>query len=86
MLGRKYIRLYSPSVTDSLYPHEGMLQNTSQVDVENADGAEYPKFAQAPYMECLLESGEMLFIPKRWWHYVRSLETSFSVSFWFGDD
>uniref|UniRef100_A0A2P2L7T1 Transcription factor n=2 Tax=Rhizophora mucronata TaxID=61149 RepID=A0A2P2L7T1_RHIMU len=36
-------------------------------------------------MDCILEEGEMLYIPPRWWHYVRSLTTSFSVSFWWGD-
>ena len=25
---------------------------------------------------------QMLYIPPRWWHYVESVETSFSVSFW----
>jgi lysine-specific demethylase 8 len=30
----------------------------------------------------VLEAGEMLFIPLKHWHYVRSLTASFSVSFW----
>ena len=42
----------------------------------------YPLFLDAPYFETILEPGECLFIPRSWWHYVRSLSVSFSVSFW----
>ncbi|KOS17591.1 Lysine-specific demethylase 8 [Escovopsis weberi] len=34
------------------------------------------------YWECVLGPGDTLLIPLGWWHYVRSLSTSFSVSFW----
>ncbi|XP_034568092.1 lysine-specific demethylase 8 isoform X2 [Notolabrus celidotus] len=83
VVGSKYIRLYSPEDTDKLYPHQSqLLHNTSQVEVENPDTDRFPKFATAPYLECVLQPGEVLFIPVKHWHYVRSLELSFSVSFW----
>ncbi|KAJ4270428.1 hypothetical protein NW762_002109 [Fusarium torreyae] len=34
------------------------------------------------YWECILGPGDTLVIPIGWWHYVRSLSVSFSVSFW----
>lgn len=37
-------------------------------------------------MDCILEEGEMLYIPPKWWHYVRSLTMSFSVSFWWSKE
>ncbi|KAI8342808.1 hypothetical protein BC941DRAFT_466475 [Chlamydoabsidia padenii] len=83
VVGRKYIRLYAPSHSESLYPYEGIMSNTSQVDLDSPDLDTYPRFAQADYLECVLEPGDMLYIPPKWWHYVRSLDTSFSVSFWF---
>ncbi|XP_068435113.1 lysine-specific demethylase 8 [Clinocottus analis] len=83
VVGSKYIRLYSPEDTDKLYPHQSkLLHNTSQVEVENPDAERFPAFARAPYLECVLRPGDVLFIPVRHWHYVRSLELSFSVSFW----
>ncbi|XP_069570778.1 lysine-specific demethylase 8 [Brachyistius frenatus] len=83
VVGSKYIRLYSPEDTDKLYPHQSqLLHNTSQVEVENPDAKRFPEFAAAPYLECVLQPGDVLFIPVRHWHYVRSLELSFSVSFW----
>ncbi|XP_033827333.1 lysine-specific demethylase 8 [Periophthalmus magnuspinnatus] len=83
VVGSKYIRLYSPEHTDKLYPHQSsLLYNTSQVDVENPDMERFPEFTEAPYLECVLRPGDVLFIPVQHWHYVRSLELSFSVSFW----
>lgn len=83
VVGSKYIRLYSPEDTDKLYPHQSkLLHNTSQVEVENPDAQRFPEFSRAPYLECVLRPGDVLFIPVRHWHYVRSLELSFSVSFW----
>ncbi|KAJ8386187.1 hypothetical protein AAFF_G00176110 [Aldrovandia affinis] len=83
VVGRKYIRLYSPGESDKLYPHQSqLLHNTSQVDVGSPDVARFPDFVKAPYQECILNPGEVLFIPVQYWHYVRSLDLSFSVSFW----
>lgn len=43
----------------------------------------FPLFSEANFVDCILEEGECLYIPLGWWHYVRSLSVSFSVSFWF---
>ncbi|XP_044512989.1 bifunctional peptidase and arginyl-hydroxylase JMJD5 isoform X2 [Gracilinanus agilis] len=83
VLGRKYIQLYSPQESESLYPHETqLLHNTSQVDVENPNLIRFPKFTEASYQSCILNPGQILFIPVKYWHYVRALDISFSVSFW----
>ncbi|NXG18183.1 KDM8 protein, partial [Grallaria varia] len=83
VLGRKYIRLYSPQDSENLYPHEShILHNTSQVDVEDPDLVKFPNFTKAAFQSCVLMPGQILFIPVKYWHYVQSLELSFSVSFW----
>ncbi|NXA04043.1 KDM8 protein, partial [Sapayoa aenigma] len=83
VLGRKYIRLCSPQDSENLYPHESqILHNTSQVDVEDPDLVKFPNFTKAAFQSCILVPGQILFIPVKYWHYVRSLELSFSVSFW----
>jgi hypothetical protein len=43
---------------------------------------EFPLFKDAEYVEGILGPGECLYIPRGWWHYVRSLSPSCSVSFW----
>lgn len=83
VFGEKYVRLYQEEFTSSLYPTDSrLLNNTSQVDVENPDHKKFPLFATVPYQECILKPGDVLFIPPKCWHYVRSLSVSFSISFW----
>ncbi|XP_066330847.1 lysine-specific demethylase JMJ30-like isoform X2 [Miscanthus floridulus] len=60
-------------------PHHNLF---AQVDLDNIDEKEHPKTAALEFMDCILEEGDLLYIPPKWWHYVRSLSISFSVSFW----
>lgn len=99
VVGRKYIRLYAPRQSKNLYARgleNGIdMSNTSEMDVgvlagldggrqEMADALEkFPLAKEAEFVECILEEGECLYIPVGWWHYVRSLSASFSVSFWY---
>ena len=85
VVGYKYVRLYAPADTPFLYPHDApLLANTSQVDVEAPDAAAtWPDFTRARAWSCVLRPGDLLYIPRGWWHHVRSLTVSFSVSFWF---
>jgi lysine-specific demethylase 8 len=51
---------------------------------EQGKAEKYPRFSGARFQHCVLRPGELLYIPRHHWHYVRSLETSFSTSFWWG--
>jgi lysine-specific demethylase 8 len=99
VVGKKYIRLYGPGQSQNLYARgmeNGIdMSNTSEVDVGvqvGLDGSrteaeaakeKFPLFADAQFVDCILNEGDCLYIPIGWWHYVRSLSVSFSVSFWF---
>lgn len=65
----------------------GELDNDAKIDELQRRRTEfeerYPGFAKAEYVECVLGPGECLYLPPGWWHYVKSLSPSFSVSFWF---
>lgn len=86
VMGEKLIILASPSESDNLYPYEGMLNNTTQVDAENLDFEKFPLVKNVRFYRVVLKEGEMLYIPRLWWHYVRSLTPSISVSFWFNEN
>ncbi len=67
------------------------LSNTSRIDLSAIElspaedwDAIYPGLSAVPYVECVLEAGEALYVPVGWWHYVRSCGTGVSVSFWWG--
>lgn len=86
VVGRKYVRLYPSNISDKLYPYsETMLCNSSKVDLDNMDETKYPNARDLEFLDCILEEGDMLYIPPKWWHYVRSLTVSYSVSFWWSD-
>lgn len=56
-----------------------------KVDLDDIDETKFPKVQGLEFVDCILEEGEMLYIPPKWWHYVRSLTISFSVSFWWSE-
>ena len=84
VVGAKYVRLYPPSAAAQLHPYQqGLTTNSSQVDLDAPDlAARFPGFRAVPFLDTLLRPGQMLYVPPLWWHYVRALNTSFSVSFW----
>jgi hypothetical protein len=84
VVGRKYVRVYCVEETNKLYPRDDNMCNNSHVNIDEADNIKYPKFNDANFYQCVLEEGDMLYIPRLSWHYVRSLSTSFSVSYWWG--
>lgn len=83
IFGSKRIILAAPKDSINLYPFDGdMLKNTSQIDAENLDYDRFPLVQNVRFYSFTLYTGEMLYIPPKWWHFVRSLSKSFSVSFW----
>ena len=75
--GRKRWRLIDPVFTPLLYNHTGVY---SQVDLENPDYTKFPLFKEVQVTEAVLEPGEILFVPAGWWHQVKGLDISLSVS------
>jgi len=87
IVGQKYVRLYSTSEDSRLYPFPELLTNTSQVASDITQGAvvdreRFPLFEGATYLEGVVEAGDILYIPKLWWHFVKSLTRSISISHW----
>ena len=87
--GFKFLRLYSRQQTPLLYVERGQAtqsamnatraqKNISAVNVEHPDLKKHPGFAQAKHLECVLGPGDMLFIPAKVWHHVRSLSPAIS--------
>ena len=83
VVGTKYVRLYHPRYTQQVRPNiQGLTTNTSQIDLEAASLEETAVLASLQHVDCLLLPGQTLYIPPGWWHYVKALTVSFSVSYW----
>lgn len=70
--GSKKCYLFSPEDEPLLYDGEA--------DPERPDFDRHQLFLQATAHECVIGPGEMLFIPGGWWHHVRSLDKTITVS------
>jgi len=83
VVGRKYIRLYSPEYSKILGPRSCLMErNSSKVDLDDTEEVRKARINQIEFVDLILQPGDALFIPRKWWHYVRALDISFSVSFW----
>lgn len=76
--GRKRFTLFSPGDTPFLYNHVAVF---SEVDPESPDYGRHPLYRRATPIVVDLEPGDALFLPRPWWHHVRALDVSVSVSF-----
>ncbi|HVV87960.1 MAG TPA: cupin-like domain-containing protein [Kofleriaceae bacterium] len=77
VMGRKRVRLISPLDTPRLYNHRHCF---SEVDLEAPDLARFPLFAGVQVLDVELAPGEVLFLPVGWWHHVRALDASITIS------
>jgi Cupin-like domain len=70
--GRKLAILFSPEDTDFLYG--------GRVDPEQPDLERFPLFDRATSYEGIIGPGDTLFTPANWWHHIKGLEKSITVS------
>ncbi len=81
--GKKELILFSPEDTNFLYPKNGgMSTHESQVELDNIDYDQFPLVRKAKPFFCLLQQGDLLYLPTHWWHQVRTMEMSISVNYW----
>lgn len=81
--GRKSVMLIPFAESHLLYPFRDNLVN-SRVDPDEPDLASFPRYRRAHRMSFVMEPGDLLYMPKGCWHYIRSLEPSISINHWFG--
>lgn len=76
--GRKRVTLISPDQTHRLYNEIGVF---SEVDPEDPDYDRHPLYRDVEALRVDLAPGEALFLPVGWWHHVRALDVSVTVTF-----
>jgi hypothetical protein len=76
--GRKRVHLVDGLQVANLYNH---LHVYSEVDLDNVDYDRFPRMRNVEILCHDLAPGELLFIPVGWWHHVRALDFSMTVTF-----
>ncbi|MFJ2987028.1 cupin-like domain-containing protein [Collimonas sp. NPDC087041] len=81
--GSKRIFLSPPHHDEFLYPREAnAILFGSPFDPEAPDFDKFPLARQATMIECIMQPGELLYVPAGWYHQVRALTFSLSANRW----
>lgn len=78
--GRKHILLFDYKWKERLYQIPYATYALEDYDVSNPDFEKFPALDGVEGIECFLEHGDTLFMPTGWWHWMKYLDGSFSIS------
>ena len=78
--GRKHILLFDYKWKERLYKLPFATYALEDYDIEHPDFEKFPALDGIEGIECYLEHGDTLFMPTGWWHWMKYLDGSFSIS------
>lgn len=81
--GTKRVVLAAPDQAPYLYPFADN-HTKSQVAPLHPDLRTFPRFRRAALWSGLIEPGDVLYIPKGWWHFFSAPAASISLTCWYG--
>ncbi|NXR18788.1 HBAP1 protein, partial [Cinclus mexicanus] len=83
---RKRWHLFPPGDTSFLYPTRIPYEESSifsKVNIANPDLKRFPEFRNATSHVVTLSPGQVLLVPRHWWHYVESIDpVTVSINSW----
>lgn len=81
--GEKKVILIPWSDSLAAYPCLNNIVN-SRIDLADVNIKRFPRLKDITLYSVTMKPGDMLFIPKGWWHDIRSQTASISINHWFG--
>ncbi|KAA0129792.1 cupin-like domain-containing protein [Chryseobacterium sp. SN22] len=78
--GRKHVLLFDYKWRERLYQIPYATYALEDYNIENPDFTKFPALDGVEGIECFLEHGDTLFMPTGWWHWMKYLDGSFSIS------
>src|SRR6201996_8885879 len=78
--GRKHVMLFDNKWKERLYQIPFATYALEDYDIENPDYDKFPALKGVEGIEAVLEHGDTLFMPTGWWHWMKYLDGSFSIS------
>ncbi|NCD71577.1 cupin-like domain-containing protein [Mucilaginibacter agri] len=78
--GRKHVMLFDYKWRERLYCIPFATYALEDYDIENPDFSKFPALNGIEGQETILEHGDTLFMPTGYWHWMKYLDGSFSIS------
>jgi hypothetical protein len=79
--GDKEFTLFAPEQTPYLYPMKGMGHISYVDNIDKPNLQRFPKFAAANPIRVIVQQGDTIFVPAKWWHVTKNLGPSIAISF-----
>ena len=80
-VGRKRVKLLPSAEVGKLYNHHHVFSEVPDLEDSAIDLARYPRLAEVRIYDVTLNPGEILFMPIGWWHQVKSLDFSVTITY-----
>jgi hypothetical protein len=81
VVGRKRLLVLPASEVGKLYNHLHVFSEISDLEDPAVTLAQFPRLEHARFTEVTLMPGEMIFMPLAWWHQVRSIDFSVTITY-----
>jgi hypothetical protein len=81
IVGRKRVKLAPAAEVGRLYNERHVFSVIPDLEDPNINPESYPRLEGLRIYDVLLEPGEILFMPFGWWHQVKSLDFSVTITF-----
>lgn len=87
VFGQKLVVLFSPDQSSYLYPSQNFaFHQPSFADPQKPDDRRFPRLREARPLLTFLMPGEVLVIPRHWYHMVYAMNPTLSLSYLIADD
>lgn len=81
IVGRKRIKLVPAADVGKIYNDQHVFSKIPDLDDPEIDMAQFPRLGRLRVYDVLLGPGDILFVPIGWWHQVKSLDFSVTITF-----
>ena len=81
LVGRKQLKLVPAADVSKVYNHAHVFSEIADLDNPGLDRSRFPLLSEARIYDVTLSPGEILFVPLAWWHQVKSLDFSVTITY-----
>jgi Family of unknown function (DUF6065)/Cupin-like domain len=81
IVGRKRLKLAPAADVAKLYNNQHVFSEIADLEDPALDPTRFPLLADARVYDVTLSPGEIIFVPLAWWHQVKSLDFSITITY-----